>query len=204
MIRRPTVVYIMVLLAVTAVYLYFDRRQQPAAPEMTPEPTASYLFQANAGTPVSIRIKAKTGETVELARNSEAAWALRLPVKAGAEQGSSEAAASQVLTMRILDKTPKIDLALVGLKDPEYILTVKFKNGTERTVKIGVVTPTESGYYAQEIIRRRCLDLEQKLRRRPARAPGRSSLPGRLPPQALPCWKSVRPYLRQLQHHNLT
>jgi hypothetical protein len=150
MIRRPTVVYIIVLLAVTAVYLYFNSRQQPAAPEMTPEPTASYLFQADAGTPVSIRIKAKTGETVELARNSEAAWALRLPVKAGAEQGSSEAAASQVLTMRILDKTPKIDLALVGLKDPEYILTVKFKNGTERTVKIGVVTPTESGYYAQE------------------------------------------------------
>ena len=52
--------------------------------------------------------------------------------------------------MRILKKIPIIDLELVGLKGLEYILTVKFKSGTERTVKIGVVTPTESGYYVQD------------------------------------------------------
>jgi hypothetical protein len=52
--------------------------------------------------------------------------------------------------MRILERIPKIDPGLVGLREPEYILTIKFDTGKERTVHIGVVTPTESGYYVQD------------------------------------------------------
>ena len=52
--------------------------------------------------------------------------------------------------MRILDTVPDIDPEIVGLKDPEYTLTIRFTGGVERTVKIGVVTPTESGYYVQD------------------------------------------------------
>jgi hypothetical protein len=150
MIRRSTVVYITILLAVTAVFLYVNNRKQPAGPETTPEPAVSYLFPPEEGSPVSILIQAKSGETVELARNSEEAWTIRQPVEASAEQGSSEAAASQVMAMRILDKTSKIDPAQVGLKDPQYTLSVNFKDGAERIAHIGVVTPTESGYYAQD------------------------------------------------------
>jgi len=152
MIRRSTVVYITILFAVFAVYLYVSYRDQPPEAEATPGPTseASYLFPKEAGTPTSIEIKAKSGEIVELARNSEEAWALKQPVEAAAEQGTSEAAASQVMTMRVLDKITEIDPGLVGLKEPEYVLTIKFNNGTERTVHIGVVTPTESGYYVQD------------------------------------------------------
>jgi len=35
----------------------------------------------------------------------------------------------------------------VGLDDPEYTITLQFTSGVERIVKIGVLTPTESGYY---------------------------------------------------------
>ena len=153
MIRRPTVVYITILLAVVAVYLYFNSREQPAGPEATPGPTTevSYLFQAAEGSPASILIRAKSGETVELARNAEGAWALKQPLQAAAEQGSSEAIASQVLAMRILEKIDEIDLDLVGLTEPAYILTVKFSDGTERSVHIGVITPSETGYYVQDL-----------------------------------------------------
>jgi Domain of unknown function (DUF4340) len=152
MIRRPTVVYITILLAVLAVFWYFNSQEQPAEMEATPGPTSdvSYLFPAEGSGPTSIQIQAKSGEILELVRDAEGAWVLKQPIEAGAEQGSSEAAASQVMTMRILEKIPKIDPALVGLKEPEYILTVKFNQDTERTVKIGVVTPTESGYYVQD------------------------------------------------------
>ena len=51
--------------------------------------------------------------------------------------------------MSILDTVPDVDLKIVGLETPEYVLTVKFANGVERTVDIGVVTPTESGYYVR-------------------------------------------------------
>jgi hypothetical protein len=152
MIRRSTVVYITILLVVVAIYLYMNSREQTAAPEATPGPTTevSYLFSAEEGNPTSILVKAKSGETVELARNAERAWALKQPVEAGAEQGASEAAASQVMTMRVLEKITKIDPESVGLREPEYLLTIKFDTGKERTVQIGVVTPTESGYYVQD------------------------------------------------------
>jgi hypothetical protein len=152
MIRRPTVVYITILLAVLAVYLYFNSRQQSAEAEPTPGPgtEVSYLFTAEAGSPANIQIQAQSGETVELARNPENAWALKQPAAAAVEQGSSEALAGQIMAMRVLEKTDKIDPEAVGLDEPAYILTVKFNNGTERTAKIGVVTPTGSGYYVQD------------------------------------------------------
>jgi hypothetical protein len=152
MIRRSTVVYITILIAVLAVFLYFNFRNAPAsaAPTPTPDTEVSYLYQAAEGTPTGIQVRAKSGKTVELARNAEGAWALKQPLKAAAAQGSSEAAASQVLAMRILEKIAKISPDVVGLREPDYVLTVKFSNGTERSIHIGVVTPSESGYYVQD------------------------------------------------------
>ena len=69
MIRRPTVVYIILLLALVGTYFYLNNREQPADIELTAEPTTeiTYLFAADLGTPASIRIESKTGETVEVA-----------------------------------------------------------------------------------------------------------------------------------------
>ena len=152
MIRRSTVVYIVILLALAGTY-YLKNREQPAADiSVTPEASeaAAYLFTADEGVPTSIHIQSKSGESVEVRRDADNAWVLILPIEAKAEQGASEAAASQVTTMRVLDSIPQVDLEIVGLKVPEYLLSVKFNNGVERTVNIGVVTPTESGYYAQD------------------------------------------------------
>ena len=152
MIRRSTVVYIILLLVLAGAYYYINSRKQPAEIELTaePSPEASYLFTAEEGTPISIRIESKSGEVVEVARGEDNAWALTQPIDAKAEQGAAEAAASQVTTMRILDTVPDVDPNIVGLQDPEYVLTVKFTGGGERTVDIGVITPTESGYYVRE------------------------------------------------------
>lgn len=152
MIRRSTVVYIIVLLALLGVYAMLSNRKAPPEAEGTviPETQINYLFTADEGIPAGIAIKAKAGNQVELARNAENAWALARPIEAAADQAASEAAVGQINAMRILEKIPQIDLELVGLKDPSYSLTVKFKDGTERTLQIGVVTPTESGYYVQD------------------------------------------------------
>jgi hypothetical protein len=108
----------MSLLAVVAIVLYRNFRKPAAGTDSTSGPTTevSYLFPAGEGTPTSISIKAKSGESLELARNSENAWVLRPPIEAGA--------ASQVSTMRVLEKIAKIDPDLVGNREPEYILTI--------------------------------------------------------------------------------
>ena len=154
MIRRPTVVYIILLLVLAGAYYYLNNREQPAEIELTVEPSSEvaqeYLFTAEEGSPTSIRIESKSGETVEVARGEDNAWTLIQPVDAKADQGAAEAAASQVTTMPILDAVPDLDPGIVGLDNPEYVLTMKFTGGGERTVDVGVITPTESGYYVRE------------------------------------------------------
>jgi hypothetical protein len=154
MIRRSTVVYIILFLALAGTYYYLNHRAKPADIAVTAEPSAetqqAYLFTAADGTPSSIRVESKAGQTVEIARGADNAWKLTQPIESKADQGAAEAAASQITTMSILDTVPEIDPKLVGLETPEYVLTVNFTNGVERTVDIGVITPTESGYYVRD------------------------------------------------------
>lgn len=149
--RRSTVVYLVLLLVLAGVYYYLNNREQPADITVTlePESEVSYLFTAEDGLPISIRIEAKNGETVEVARDADKAWALILPVEAKADQAAAEAAASQVTTLRILDRVPDVDPEIVGLSEPEYTLIIRFTSGVERKAEIGVITPTESGYYVR-------------------------------------------------------
>ena len=151
MIRRSTVVYIVLLLVLAGAYYYLNSRNKTAEIEVTAEATSpaiqEYLFTTEDGTPSSIRIESQTGQTVEVARGADNAWAVTQPIEAKADQASAEAAASQITTISILDTVPNVDPKIVGLETPEDVLTVKFTNGVERTVDIGVITPSESGYY---------------------------------------------------------
>ena len=152
MIRRSTIVYLVLLLVLAGAYYYLNNREKPADTEPTTTPSAevSYLFTAEDGTPSSIRIESKSGNTVEVARDADNAWALTQPAKAKADQGAAEAAASQVTAMQILDSVPSVDPKIIGLEVPEYVLTIKFASGVERTVAVGVLTPTETGYYVRD------------------------------------------------------
>jgi hypothetical protein len=154
MIRRSTVVYIVLLLVLAGTYYYLNNREQPAEIELTVEPGSevapTYLFTAEEGTPIGIRIESKVGQIVEVARGEDNAWVLTQPIEAKADQGATEAAATQVTTMRVLDTVPDVDPGIVGLETPEYVLTVTFTSGGERTVDIGVITPSETGYYVRD------------------------------------------------------
>ena len=149
--RRSTVVYLLLLLGLAGVYYYLNNREQPAdiAVTLEPESQVSYLFTAEDGVPTSIHVEAKDGATVEVARGADDAWALILPVEAKADQAAAEAAASQVTTLRILDSIPDVDPEILGLSSPEYTLIIHFTSGVERKAEIGVITPTESGYYVR-------------------------------------------------------
>jgi hypothetical protein len=149
--RRSTVVFLLLLLVLAGIYYYLNNREQPADITVTlePETAVSYLFTAEDGLPTSIRIEAQAGEKVEVARGADNAWTLMLPFEAQADQAAAEAAASQVTTLRVLDTLPDVDPEIVGLSIPEYTLTVQFTSDVERKAKIGVVTPTESGYYVR-------------------------------------------------------
>src|SRR5690349_8569867 len=103
MIRRSTVVYIVLLLALAGAYYYLNNRNKTAEIAVTVEPSAEAtpadLFTAADGNPSSIRIEAKAGQTVELARGADNAWTITQPIATRADQGAAEAAASQITSM---------------------------------------------------------------------------------------------------------
>ncbi len=152
MIRRSTVVYILLLLILVGAYWYLNHRAKTAEAEATATPGAeiTYLFPAEKGTPSSLRVESKSGQIVEVARGADNAWAVTQPIQGKAEQGSAEAAASQVTTMRVLESVPDVDPKVVGLEVPEYVLTIKFTSGAQQSVDVGIVTPTQNGYYVRD------------------------------------------------------
>jgi hypothetical protein len=154
MIRRSTVVYIILLLVLAGAYWYLNNRQETADIEPTVEAgtdtAQTFLFPAEAGTPTRIRIDAKSGEVVEIARSEEDTWEVTEPEEAAADQAASEAAATQITTLRVLDRVPDLDPAIIGLEEPAYQLSVSFTSGEEQTVDVGDLTPSESGYYVRD------------------------------------------------------
>jgi hypothetical protein len=147
--QTGTWITVLIFLALIGTSVYLNRQKNTAQVEATPASEPSYLFSATAdGSPTSIEIKPATGETVRIARNAQNAWALELPIEAKADQGLSEAAASQISALEILDPIDA-DPAIFGLANPAFVITVKFDGGKNHTLEVGDPTPTNKGYYVR-------------------------------------------------------
>lgn len=148
--RRSTVIYILILLVAIGAYYFIHKREKPeetTTATLEPSEAPASLFSTADGAPTGIRIEAKTGEVVEVTKTGAGTWELTQPYAASADPASAEAAASEIAALQIEDTIPGLDLAIAGLKEPEYTITVAF-GGVKRNVEIGVVTPTGGGYYA--------------------------------------------------------
>jgi hypothetical protein len=85
---------------------------------------------------------------MRVARNEKNIWAVELPTKAEANQGSAEAAATQASALQIIspiDGKPSV----FGLDNPAYTITIGFANGKKHVLEVGDSTPTKSGYYVR-------------------------------------------------------
>jgi hypothetical protein len=74
---------------------------------------------------------------------------LTQPFEAGADQGSVEAAASQVGALTVLSRL-ELDAAAAGLTSPAYTVTIGFSSGKVFVTEIGDATPTDTGYYVRK------------------------------------------------------
>ena len=149
---RRSIVYLLIFAVFFGAYYFIKNRSESVDVNATPEATSApveYIIQPEDGLPTRIHIESKDGEVVEVARNDDNAWVLVLPEEAAADQGSVEAAAGQVATMRILDHLTNTPADVVGLEEPEHVITLTFPGDVERTIEIGVLTPTGNGYYVR-------------------------------------------------------
>ncbi len=147
--KRSTWIAVIIFLALAGTLFYLNQREPTEeAVEFTPPPPVEFLLTDSDGLPISIDIKNGAGKQVVIARNEAGAWVLEQPIETEADQASAEAAATQLSSLRIESKL-EVAPEAAGLVQPSYILTVKLSGGTEKTVRIGDLTPTEIGYYAR-------------------------------------------------------
>ena len=145
--KRSTWIVLIIFLALVGLLVYLNQKEPVSTEEEIPtvEPV-EYLLTAADGLPTSIDIKSEAGEQVTLARNEAGEWVLKQPIETEANQGSVEAAVTQLTSLRIVSR-PEVAPADAGLVQPSYTVTVELTSGTMITVRIGDLTPTQSGYY---------------------------------------------------------
>ncbi len=148
MIRRSTLVVLIVLAALIAFSFYLKNQQATQAARPTPTEGSASLFTTADGSPTDVKIVAAAGNSVEFGRDPTGTWVVKAPLAVPADQGASEAAATQVTGLRVLSNV-QLGLDVVGLDKPTETLNVTFNSGKTHRLLIGSVTPIQNGYYCQ-------------------------------------------------------
>ena len=147
--KRPTWILLFILLVLVGLMVYLKRQDNLATLEIsTPAQPVEFLIGETDGLPISIHISDnEEAKQFLLTRNEAGLWVMEKPTISEADQGSAEAAATQLSTLRILSR-PGVSPADAGLTPESYLVSIDFSSGTHKDVRIGDLTPTSSGYYA--------------------------------------------------------
>jgi hypothetical protein len=148
--RAGTWLAVFVLAALIGFAYYLKKQRDAPNLEATPTPGITYIFPSEDGLPSGIEIAPAEGDAqrVKVEHGTDGLWKLSLPFEAQANQGSAQAAADQITSLRMLGK---VDAALdiLGLDKPAYVITINFTGGKTHKLEVGSVTPTQSGYYTR-------------------------------------------------------
>ena len=153
MIRKGTWIVLVVFIVLLGGALYLNQHPIPQvnAGASTPLPTAppALLEGWQAADITSMDIKGDAGD-LGLVQSVDGGWKLIPDSTRPVNAGQVENLRSQLATLRPdLALDTGISLADLGLVTPTNILTVQNKAGQKVVIRIGKLTPTGSGYYAQ-------------------------------------------------------
>jgi hypothetical protein len=148
MIRRNTWILLLLLAALVGFSLYVRGLKAQQTAFATPTAGSASLFGPGEGSPTDVKIESALGTSVEVARDQSGTWVLKAPVEASANQGSAEAAATQIGALRVLANV-QLGPDVVGLDRPAYTLTVACGSAKTHKLTVGSVTPIQNGYYVQ-------------------------------------------------------
>lgn len=148
MIRRNTWILLVVLAALIGFSFFLTNQKAKQAANATPTTGTLMLFNSSEGSPSDIKISDSSGKSVEILRSSSGTWGVQAPIVTAADQGSAEAAATQISAIRILNNV-QLGLDVVGLDKPSYTINITFTGSNTHKLLVGSVTPIQNGYYVQ-------------------------------------------------------
>jgi len=147
MIRRSTLVLIVVFAALAAGAFFWQRAQENQAPTAAATPGNPPLFTFT-GKITGLRLERANGGVLELERDAQDAWRLIYPKADDTDTATVESAMSQLITAQVLsslEEGPSLEAA--GLAPPVYRLLLNLDDGSQAVMNIGNANPTGSGYY---------------------------------------------------------
>lgn len=149
MIRRSTLILVVVFLLALAGFLLLNRQKEQAAARVTPTAASQPLFGLEASQLTGIQVADAAGREVRLERIS-GAWVLIDPAATATDTASVDSLASQLasLTARSFIENPPAASA-TGLEPPAYTIRLQLEDGSRLTAEVGSETPTKSGYYVR-------------------------------------------------------
>jgi len=148
--RVSTLVTVLLFVGIVAGAVYMNR-QAETAPEadITPAVEPAFLITSEALVN-SIEIKPLEGDTVKLERNQELVWVFTKPDNAEADQGLVEAAAAQIVALRVITPLEDVtDPPIFGLSGSGSVITIGFQGGETSVIEIGDLTPSGTGFYVR-------------------------------------------------------
>lgn len=148
MIRKPTLVLLLIfIMMVVGVYFWQRSQSEPEIPS-TPGPEVQFLFETGGRKIGGIILYDSLGGRVELRRSVQDEWILIEPASESPDETRIQSAVAEIESLRLLSKLESPpEKELVGLDKPSYFIKVVYADGQEELVSIGNETPTGSGYY---------------------------------------------------------
>jgi hypothetical protein len=150
MIRRTTWIILAIFVILLAGTLIWPRIKKAPKAEATPTTGVSneMLFNLGGGTIKALTIQDDQGKTVDLVKNDDQTWSLKLPEAGPADSTTVDSALSQLVTSRTLASPSSVtNLVDFGLEPPRYKFLIVLDNDKQIIVNVGKATPNGSGYY---------------------------------------------------------
>lgn len=185
MLKKPTVVLLLILGLILIAFLLINRQQTISKAETTPTVQENdLLISEEDGSLQSIHISSSNDQEFQMQRDTSGAWIVTLPSAGIADQSLAGVAETQVGALRIVSSIENPNnLKDFGLTEPSNILEFTFSSGLQRIFRVGSLTPTNSGYYLLDdqenllVVSRSGIDALLKLLGSPPFPPTETSVP---------------------------
>jgi hypothetical protein len=151
MIKRPTWILLVILALVVIGFFLIKNRPSATSTAVTPSALGNNFLVTQAdGTLQTLRIYDKQNRIFQMQRDTSGTWNVTLPTPRVADQSLAGAAEIQVGALRIVTNLyNQLNLADAGLDSPAYTIELTFVSGLQHVIKVGTLTPTNSGYYVR-------------------------------------------------------
>jgi len=147
MIRRSTLIVLLILAGLAAVAIYLQRSGPAEDAQPTPVEASGPLFQFDSQI-IGLRLEKAGGDVLDIGRDDQGLWKLNYPQAEATDSAAVDSAVSQLLSTQIvstLENGPSLEDA--GLAQPAFRLLLQLEGGAQELISVGNESPTGSGYY---------------------------------------------------------